>query len=101
MLPPPAAPHQVRAVEEWLAEEFPQALAVETDMGSPALAKFTVAIDSQSRYLLAVAREFFEDHPTPAAIVAQIETRFVARELRDHPNRWLLLPRLGPPAPID
>lgn len=92
---------QVRAVEEWLAEEFPQALAVETDMGSPALAKFTVAIDSQSRYLLAVAREFFEDHPTPAAIAAQIETRFVARELRDHPNTWLLLRRVGPPEPIE
>jgi hypothetical protein len=59
------------------------------------------APDSQSHYLLAVAREFFEGHPTPAAIVAQIETRSVARELRDHPNRSLLLPRLGPPAPID
>jgi len=52
------------------SREFPQARAVDTDMGSPVLAKFTVAIDSQSRYLLAVAREFFEDHPTPAAIVA-------------------------------
>jgi hypothetical protein len=59
------------------------------------------APDSQSHYLFAVAREFFEGHPTPAAIVAQIDTRSVARELRDHPNRWLLLPRLGPPAPID
>ena len=92
---------QLRAIEEWLAEEFPQALAVETDIGSLALAKFTVAIDSQSRYLLAVAREFFKDHATPAAIVSELETRFVARELRDHPNTWLLLRRVGPPEPIE
>lgn len=87
---------QVRAVEEWLAEEFPRAL-IESDLGSPTLAKFTVAIDSQSRYLLAIAAEFFDDNATPAAIVSEMETRFVARELRDHPNTWLLVQRVGRP----
>jgi len=56
---------------------------------------------AQSRYLLVVAREFFEASSDASRDCPQIETRFVARELRDHPNRWLLLPRLGPPAPID
>jgi hypothetical protein len=92
---------QGRAVEEWLAEEFPRALAIESNLGSPSLATFTVTIDSQSRYLLAIAAEFFDDNATPAAIVSEMETRFVARELRDHPNTWLLVQRVGPPETVN
>ncbi|MGH7546940.1 MAG: hypothetical protein ACREMM_02040 [Gemmatimonadales bacterium] len=88
---------QARAVEEWLAEEFPQALAIESDPGLPTLAKFTVTIDLRLRYLLAIAAEFFDDNATPAVIVSKMETRFVARELRDHPDTWLLVHRVGPP----
>ena len=53
------------------------------------------------RYRLAVTQEFFAVYQTPNAIISELETRFVARELRDNPEIWLLLGRDGPPVPVD
>ncbi len=67
------------------------------DVNEPDLAKFVVSVGEQQRYRLAVTHEFFSVFQTPNAIISELETRFVARELRDNPERWLLLSRDGPP----
>ena len=88
---------QLHAVQETLSDELPDADSVHVDVNEPNLAKFVVLVGEQQRYRLAVTHDFFTVYQTPNAVIAELETRFVARELRDNPERWLLLGRNGPP----
>ncbi|MFB3107529.1 MAG: hypothetical protein ACE1ZA_21755 [Pseudomonadales bacterium] len=88
---------QLHAVRETLSDELPDADSVRVDVNEPDLVKFVVLVGEQQRYRLAVTHDFFTVYQTPNAVIAELEIRFVARELRDHPQRWLLLGRNGPP----
>ena len=88
---------QLHAVQETLSDELPDADSVHVDVNEPNLAKFVVLVGEQQRYRLAVTHDFFTVYQTPNPVIAELETRFVARELRDNPERWLLLGRDGPP----
>ncbi len=92
---------QLHAVQETLSDELPDADSVHVDVNEPNLAKFVVLVGEQQRYRLAVTHDFFTVYQTPNAVIAELETRFVARELRDNPKRWLLLGREGPPVLFD
>ena len=73
---------QLHAVQETLSDELPDADSVRVDVNEPSVA---------------VTHEFFTAYQTPNAVISELETRFVARELRDNPEKWLLLGRDGPP----
>ena len=88
---------QLHAVQETLSEELPDADNVHVDVNEANLAKFVVLVGEQQRYRLAVTHDFFAVYQTPNAVISELEIRFVARELRDNPQRWLLLGRDGPP----
>ena len=92
---------QLHAVQETLSDELPDADSVRVDVNEPNLVKFVVLVGEQQRYRLAVTHDFFTVYQTPNAVIAELETRFVARELRDNPHRWLLLGRDGPPELFD
>ncbi len=92
---------QLHAVQETLSDELPDADSVRLDVNEPKLAKFVLSVGEQQRYRLAVTHEFFTAYQTPNAVIAELEIRFVARELRDNPERWLLLGRDGPPVVFD
>ena len=92
---------QLHAVRDMLSDELVDADSVRVDLSEPNLAKFVVSVGEQQRYRLAVTREFFTVYQTPNAVIAELEIRFVARELRDNPERWLLLDRDGPPVMFD
>ncbi len=92
---------QLHAVQETLSDELPDSDSVRVDVNDPNLAKFVVSVGEQQRYRLAVTHEFFTVYQTPNAVIAELEIRFVARELRDNPERWLLLGRDGPPVAFD
>ncbi len=92
---------QLHAVQETLSDELPDSDSVRVDMNDPNLAKFVVSVGEQQRYRLAVTHEFFTAYQTPNTVIAELEIRFVARELRDNPERWLLLGRDGPPVMFD
>ncbi len=91
---------QLHAVKETLSDELPDADGALVDVTEPNLVRFVLSVGDQQRYRLAVTHEFFAVYQTPNAIISELETRFVARELRDNPNRWLLLGREGPPVPV-
>ena len=59
-------------------------------MNEANLARFVLSLGEQQRYRLAVTQEFFAVYQTPNAIISELETRFVARELRDNPEIWLI-----------
>ena len=80
-----------------MSEELPDADNVHVDVNEANLAKFVVLVGEQQRYRLAVTHDFFAVYQTPNAVISELEIRFVARELRDNPQRWLLLGRDGPP----
>ncbi len=88
---------QLHAVQGTLSDELPDAESVRVDANEPNLVKFVVLVGKQQRYRLAVTHDFFTAYETPNAVISELETRFVARELRDNPERWLLLDRDGPP----
>ncbi len=88
---------QLHAVQETLSDELPDADSVRVNVNEPNLVKFVVLVGEQERYRLAVTHEFFAVFQTPNAVISELETRFVTRELRDNPQRWLLLGRNGPP----
>ncbi len=88
---------QLHAVRETLSDELPDADSVRVDVNEPDLVKFVVLVSGQQRYRLAVTHDFFTVYQTPNAVISELEIRFVARELRDNPQRWLLLDRNGPP----
>ena len=92
---------QLHAVRDMLSDELVDADSVRVDLSEPNLAKFVVSVGEQERYRLAVTREFFTVCQTPIAVISELEIRFVARELRDNPERWLLLDRDGPPVMFD
>ncbi len=92
---------QLRAVQETLSDELPDADSVRVDVNESNLAKFVVLVDKQQRYRLAVKHDFFTVYQTPNAVISELEIRFVARELRDNPERWLLLGREGPPVVVE
>ncbi len=92
---------QLHAVKETLSDELPDADSALVDVNEPNLARFVLSVGDQQRYQLAVTHEFFAVYQTPNAIISELETRFVARELRDNPEIWLLLGRDGPPVPVD
>ena len=92
---------QLHAVQETLSDELPDTDSVRVDVNDPNLAKFVVSVGEQQRYRLAVTHEFFTVYQTPNAVIAELEIRFVARELRDNPETWLLLGRDGPPVLFD
>ena len=94
------AEEQLSAVQETLSDELPDADSVRVDVIEPNLAKFVVLVGKQQRYRLAVTHDFFTAYQNPNAIISELETRFVARELRDNPERWLLLGREGPPVVV-
>ncbi len=91
---------QLHAVQETLSDELPDADSVRVDVNEPNLAKFVVLVGKQQRYRLAVTDDFFTVCQTPTAVISELEIRFVARELRDNPERWLLLGREGPPVVV-
>ena len=91
---------QLHAVQETLSDELPDADSVRVDVNEPNLAKFVVLVGKQQRYRLAVTLDFFTAYQNPNAIISELETRFVARELRDNPEQWLLLGRDGPPVVV-
>ncbi len=84
-----------------LSDELDDADSVRVDLSEPNLAKFVVSVGEQQRYRLAVTREFFTACQTTIGVISELEIRFVARELRDNPERWLLLDRDGPPVIFD
>ncbi len=88
---------QLHAVQETLSDELPDADSVRVDINKTNLPKFVALVGAQQRYRLAVTHAFFAVYQTPNAVIAELETRFVTRELRDNPERWLLLDRDGPP----
>ena len=92
---------QLHAVQETLLDELPDTDSVRVDVNEPNLVKFVVLVSEQQRYRLAVTHEFFAVYQPPNAVISELETRFVARELRDNPERWLLLGREGPPVLFD
>ncbi len=92
---------QLHAVQETLSDELPDADSVRVDVNEPNLAKFVVLVGKQQRYRLAVTHDFFTVYQTPNAVISELEIRFVARELRDNPERWLLLGRDGPPVVVE
>lgn len=92
---------QLHAVRDMLSDELLDADSVRVDLSEPNLAKFVVSVGEQQLYRLAVTREFFMVCETPSAVMSELEIRFVARELRDNPERWLLLDRDGPPVLFD
>ena len=92
---------QFHAVQETLSDELTGADSVRVDVSEASLAKFVVLVGQQRRYRLAVRHEFFTVYQTRNAVISELETRFVARELRDNPERWLLLGREGPPVLFD
>ncbi len=92
---------QLHSVKETLSDELPDADSALVDVNEPNLARFVLSVGDQQRYQLAVTHEFFAVYQTPNAIISELETRFVARELRDNPEIWLLLGRDGPPVPVD
>ncbi len=94
------AEEQLSAVQETLSDELPDADSVHVDVNEPDLAKFIVLVGDKQRYRLAVTDNFFTVYQTPNAIIAELETRFVARELRDNPEKWLVLGRDGPPVVV-
>ena len=91
---------QLHAVKETLSDELPDADSALVDVNEANLARFVLSVGEQQRYRLAVTQEFFAVHQTPNAIISELETRFVARELRDNPEIWLLLGRDGPPVRV-
>ncbi len=91
---------QLQAVQETLSDELPDADSVRVDVNEPNVAKFVVLVGKQQRYRLGVTHDFFTVYQTPNAVIAELETRFVARELRDNPEKWLLLGRDGPPVVV-
>ncbi len=92
---------QLHAVQETLSDELPDADSVCVDVNEPDLVKFVVLAGEQQRYRLAVTRDFFTVYQTSNAVISELETRFVARELRDNPERWLLLGLNGPPVVVE
>ena len=83
-----------------MSDELPDADSVRVDVNEPKLIKFVVLVGKQQRYRLAVTDDFFTVYHTPTAVISELEIRFVARELRDNPERWLLLGRDGPPVVV-
>ncbi len=92
---------QLHAVKETLSDELPDADTALVAVNEANLTRFVLSVGEQQRYQLAVTHEFFAVYQTPNAIISELETRFVARELRDNPEIWLLLGRDGPPVPVD
>ena len=92
---------QLHAVKETLSDELPDADTALVAVNEDNLTRFVLSVGEQQRYQLAVTHEFFAVYETPNAIISELETRFVARELRDNPERWLLLGREGPPVLVD
>ena len=84
-----------------MSDELSDTDSVRVDVHDPNLAKFVVSVGEQQRYRLAVTHEFFTVYQTPNAVIAELEIRFVARELRDNPETWLLLGHDGPPVLFD
>jgi len=91
---------QLHAVKETLSDELPDADGALVAVNEASLTRFVLSVGEQQRYRLAVTHEFFAVYQTANAIISELETRFVARELRDNPDRWLLLGRDGPPVPV-
>ena len=91
---------QLNAVKETLSDELPDADTALVAANEANLTRFVLSVGEQQRYRLAVTHEFFAVYQTANAIISELETRFVARELRDNPERWLLLGRDGPPVPV-
>jgi hypothetical protein len=92
---------QLHAVRETLSDELPDADSVRVDVNEPDLVKFVVLVSEQQRYRLAVTHDFFTVYQTPNAVISELEIRFVARELRDNPESWLVLGRDGPPVVVE
>ncbi len=74
---------QLHAVKETLSDELPDADSALVDVNEANLARFVLSAGEQQRYRLAVTQQFFAVYQTPNAIISELETRFVARELRE------------------
>ena len=93
--------NQLQVMREALESELADVDGVRAAMSGEDLATFIGLVGSEERYRLAVTADFFAAFSAGEAIVAELETRFVARELRDHPAIWLILDRDGPPDLMD
>jgi hypothetical protein len=93
--------NHLQVMREALESELTDANGVRAAMSGDDLATFIGLVGAEERYRLAVTADFFAAFGATSAIVAELETRFVARELRDHPSIWLILDRDGPPGLMD
>ena len=74
---------QLHAVTETLSDELPDTDGALCAVNEANLTRFVLSVGEQQRYRLAVTHEFFAVYQTANAIISELETRFVARELRD------------------